>query len=159
MSGRRDILQNNIRKQLSLQSGQLQGTNQGGSWQFATGDGTPIAGSNDYTNYALSQAPARYVTSMSSTTYELAYGMFGGPDVPKELIEVLANMATYYARQTGQPVTSLFKQGILMNDFLSTNNSIRLPTSQIGYVGINPAPLWTKNPTLGPTIAAAMLGQ
>ena len=156
MSGPRDIIQNNIRKQLALQRTQLKGTNQGGSWQFATENGVPIGGSNDYTNYALSQAPARYVTSTSATTYELAYGMFGGPNVPKELIEVLANMATYYASQTGQPVTSLFKQGVLMNDFLATINSIRLPTSQIGYVGINPAPVWTKNPTLGPTVTAAL---
>ena len=93
---------------------------------------------------------------MSASTYDLAKGMFGGPDVPEQLIEVLANMATYYASQTGQPVTALFKKGILMNDFLSTINSIRLPTSQLGYVGINPAPAWIKNPTLGPTIAAAI---
>ena len=156
MSGSRDIIQNNIRKQLAIQSGQIKGTNQGGSWQFADQSGVPLAGSNDYTNYALSQAPARYVTSMSASTYDLAKGMFGGPDVPEQLIEVLANMATYYASQTGQPVTALFKKGILMNDFLSTINSIRLPTSQLGYVGINPAPAWIKNPTLGPTIAAAI---
>ena len=156
MSGSRDIIQNNIRKQLAIQSGQIKGTNQGGSWQFADQSGVPLAGTNDYTNYALSQAPARYVTSMSANTYDLAKGMFGGPDVPEQLIEVLANMATYYASQTGQPVTDLFKKGILMNDFLATINSIRLPTSQLGYVGINPAPVWIKNPTLGPTIAAAI---
>jgi hypothetical protein len=156
MSGSRDIIQNNIRKQLAIQSGQIKGTNQGGSWQFADQSGVPLAGSNDYTNYALSQAPARYVTSMSTTTYDLAKGMFGGPDVPEQLIEVLANMATYYASQTGQPVTDLFKKGILVNDFLATINGIRLPTSQLGYVGINPQPLWVKNPTLGPTIAAAI---
>lgn len=156
MSGSRDIIQNNIRKQLAIQSGQIKGTNQGGSWQFADQGGVPLAGSNDYTNYALSQAPARYVTSMSANTYDLAKGMFGGPDVPEQLIEVLANMATYYSSQTGQPVASLFKKGILMNDFLATINGIRLPTSQLGYVGINPQPLWIKNPTLGPTIAAAI---
>ena len=157
MAANRDIIQNNIRKQLALQSGQIAGTNQGGAWQWATANGTPLPAANDYTNYALSQAPARYVTSMSADTYQLAYGAFGGPGVPKELIEVLANMATYYARQTGQPVTSLFKKGVLMNDFLATINSIRLPTSQIGYVGINPAPVWTKNPTLGPTIISAIV--
>lgn len=157
MSGFKDIIQNNIRKQLALQSGQLQITNQGGNYQFANSQGIPISGSNDYTNYALKQAPARYVTTMSATTYELAKGMFGGEGVPEQLIEVLANMATYYSSQTGQPVTSLLKKGVLLNDFLATINSIRLPTSQIGYVGINPAPVWTRNPTLGPTIAAAIL--
>lgn len=159
MSGRRDIIQNNIRKQLGLQSGQIKGTNQGGSWQWSNATGVPLGGSNDYGNYALAQAPARYVTSMSTSTYELAKGMFGGPNVPTELIEVLANMATYYASQTGQPVTNLFRQGILLNDFLSTINSIRLPTSQLGYVGINPSPVWVKNPTLGPTIEAALTTQ
>lgn len=156
MSGNRDIIQNNIRKQLALQSGQIKGTNQGGNWQWANSAGVPLSSSNDYSNYALSQAPARYVTSMSTNTYQLAKGMFGGPNVPPELIEVLANMATYYASQTGQPVTNLFKKGILLNDFLSTINGIRLPTSQLGYVGINPAPTWSKNPTLGPTIEAAL---
>jgi len=74
------------------------------------------------------------------------------------LIQVLANMATYYSSQTGQPVTNLFRNGVLLNDFMATINSIRLPTSQIGYVGINANPTWTKNPTLGPTIAAAFTG-
>ena len=156
MSGRRDIIQNNIRKQLALQSGQIKGNNQNGSWQWSTSAGKPLGSSNDYGNYALSQAPARYVTSMSTNTYELAKGMFGGPNVPEELIEVLANMATYYANQTGQPVTNLFKKGVMINDFLSTINSIRLPTSQLGYVGINPTPVWINNPTLGPTIEAAL---
>jgi hypothetical protein len=159
MSGNKDIIQNNIRKQLALQSGQLQVTNQSGNFQFADSKGVPIGGSNDYTNYALSQAPARYVTNMNTNAYQLAKGMFGGPNVPEQLIEVLANMATYYASQTGQPVTNLFKKGVMMNDFVSTINSIRLPTSQLGYVGINPNPVWTRNPTLGPTIAAALTGQ
>jgi hypothetical protein len=156
MSGNRDIIQNNIRKQLAVQSGQLQGTNRNGNWQWARSTGLPLNSTNDYGNYALAQAPARYVTSMSTNTYQLAKGMFGGPGVPSELIEVLANMATYYSSQTGQPVTNLFKQGVLLNDFLATINSIRLPTSQLGYVGINLQPIWSKNPTLGPTIEAAL---
>jgi hypothetical protein len=156
MSGNRDIIQSNIRKQLALQSGQLQGTNAGGAWQWANSSGAPISGTNDYGNYALSRSPARYVTGLSAQTYDLAKGMFGGPDVPNELIEVLANLATYYANQTGLPVTSLFKEGVLMNDFLASINKIRNPTSQLGYVGINPEPAWVKNPTLGPTIAAVL---
>ena len=156
MSGNRDIIQANIRKQLALQSGQIKGNNQNGNWQWSNANGSPLPNSNDYGNYALSRAPVRYVTSMSTSTYELAKGMFGGPNVPEELIEVLANMATYYASQTGQPVTNLFKKGIMLNDFLATVNSIRLPTSQLGYVGINPNPIWIKNPTLGPTIEAAL---
>jgi len=156
MSGPKDIIQSNIRKQLALQSGQLQATKQGGAYQWANGQGVPLGSSNDYTNYAISQAPARYVTNMNTNAYQLALGIFGGPNVPDELIQVLANMATYYSGQTGQPVTSLFREGILLNDFMATINSIRLPTSQLGYVGINPFPTWTKNPTLGPTVTAAL---
>jgi len=158
MSGPKDIIQSNIRKQLAIQSGQLQATNQGGSYQWADSKGQPLPASNDYTNYAISQSPARYVTNMNTNAYQLALGVFGGPGVPDELIQVLANMATYYAGQTGQPITNLFHKGVLLNDFMSTINSIRLPTSQVGYVGINPNPVWTKNPTLGPTIAAAFTG-
>jgi hypothetical protein len=158
MSGPKDIIQNNIRKQLALQSGQLGSTVQGGATQWANSKGQPLPATNDFTNYALAQSPARYITSMSNDTYQLALGIFGGQGVPDELIQVLANMATYYASQTGQPVTSLFQKGVLMNDFMASINSIRLPTSQIGYVGINPNPTWTRNPTLGPTIAAAFLG-
>jgi len=158
MSANRDIIQSNIRKQLALQSGQLQISNQGGQFQWANSNGMPIAQANDYTNYALSQSPPRYVANMGATAYQLALGLFGGPDVPDQLVQVLANMAVYYASQTGQPVTNLFKQGVMINDFLATVNSIRLPTSQLGYVGINPAPLWSNNPTLGPTIAAAITG-
>jgi hypothetical protein len=159
MSGRKDIIQNNIRKQLALQSGQLQATQQGGSYQWANAKGVPLPSSQGgYTDYALSQAPARYVTNMNTNAYQLALGVFSGQGVPDELIQVLANMATYYSSQTGQPVSSLFQNGVLLNDFMATINSIRLPTSQVGYVGINPNPVWTANPTLGPTIAAAFTG-
>jgi len=157
MSGPKDIIQSNIQKQLATQSGQLQGTQQGGAYQWANSKGVPLPSSNDYTNYALSNSPARYVTNMSTNAYQLALGVFGGPGVPDELIQVLANMATYYSGQTGEPVGNLFQKGVLMNDFMATINSIRLPTSQLGYVGINPFPVWTKNPTLGPTIAAAFV--
>ena len=156
MAVNKDIILNSIRKQLALNSGQLQVVNRGGSWQFANGAGTPISATNDATNYGLSQAPARYVAGMQAQTYNLAKGLFGGQGVPDELIEVLANLATYYANQTGQPVQNLFKQGILLNDFLYTINSIRDPSSQIGYVGLNLSPNWSNNPTLGPTIIAAM---
>jgi hypothetical protein len=149
MAVNKDIILNSIRKQLALNSGQLQVVNRGGNWQFANGNGTPISATNDATNYGLSQAPARYVAGMQAQT-------FGGQGVPEELIEVLANLATYYANQTGQPVQNLFKQGILLNDFLYTINSIRDPSSQIGYVGLNLSPNWSNNPTLGPTITAAM---
>ena len=158
MGTNRDLILANIRKQLSTQSGQLQITNQGGNWQWANGKGTPVNGTNDMTNYGLSRAPGNFISSMAVSTYELAKGLFGGPGVPDSLIEVLANMATYYATTTGQPVQNLFRQGVMLNEFLATVNSIRDPSSQIGYVGINITPGWVKNPTLGPTITAALNG-
>lgn len=156
MPANKDLILSNIRKQLALNSGQLQVTNQGGTWQFADGKGVPVTPAANMTNYGLSQAPGRYVTNMSAATYDLAKGLFGGPDVPDELIQVLANLATYYVSQTGQPVKNLFKQGILLNDFLATINSIRDKSSQLGYVGINPTPNWTRNPSMGATIAVAL---
>ena len=152
----KDLILGNIRRQLAIQGGQLQVVNKQGAWQFAGEDGNPLPGSLDATNYGLSNAPGIYVTGMAAKTYELAKGMFGGPEVPDELIQVLANLATYYSQQTGQPVTDLFRQGKLMNDFLATVNNICTPNSQLGYVGLNTAPNWTRNPTLGPTIAAAI---
>lgn len=158
MAVNKDIILSNIRKQLARNSGQLQVTNQQGSWQFADSAGRPVSASTDMTNYGLSQAPGRYIASMASKTYDLAKGVFGGPGVPDELIEVLANLATYYVNQTGQPLENIFRQGVLMNDFLATINSIRNATSQLGYVGINPQPNWTRSPTMGPTISAAITG-
>lgn len=157
MAVNKDLILSNIRKQLARNSGQLQVTNQGGTYQFADGQGLPAAGSTDMTGYGLSQAPGRYITGMAEQTYALAKGLFGGPSVPDELIQVLANLATYYASQTGQPVQNLFKKGILLNDFLASINSIRDPSSQIGYVGINGSPNWARNPSMGPTIAAALV--
>lgn len=156
MALNKDLILSNIRKQLATQGGQMQIVNTQGAWQFADGDGSPLPGTNDATNYGLSNTPGIYVTGMSAKTYELAKGIFGGPDVPDELIQVLANLATYYSQQTGQPVTTLFRQGKMMNEFLSTVNSIRTRNSQLGYVGLNAAPNWTRNPTLGPTISAAI---
>lgn len=156
MAVNKDLILSNIRKQLALNSGQLQVTNQAGTWQFADGSGKALPASVDMTSYGLSQAPGRYVTSMPAKTYEMAKGIFGGPNVPDELIQVLANLATYYVAQTGQPIENLFQRGVLLNDFLATVNSIRNPSSQIGYVGLNDSPNWLRNPSMGATIANAL---
>jgi hypothetical protein len=158
MAVTKDIIQNNLKKQLALNSGQLSVVNQGGSWVFADQSGQPISGTTDAANYALSQSPARYVSTSPAQSYNLAKGMFGGTNVPDDLVTALANMATYYSSQTGVQVTDLFKNGVMLNEFLATVNSIRTPGSQIGYVGINPTPSWSKNATLGPTIAAVLNG-
>lgn len=157
MAVSRDIIQNNIKQQLALGSGQLQVVNTGGNWVFANEAGVPVSNA-DATNYALAQTPARYTASTPSQSYNLAKGMFGGTNVPDEVVTALANLATYYASQTGKQVTDLFKDGVMVNEFLATVNSIRTPGSQIGYVGINSSPAWANNITLGPAIAAALNG-
>jgi hypothetical protein len=156
MAANKDLILSNIRKQLALNSGQLQVSSRGGAYQFADESGRPLSGSTNMTGYGASQAPGRYVTSMAAHTFSMAKGLFGGPNVPDEFIQVLANLATYYASQTGQPVQNLFKKGILLNDFLASINSIRDPSSQIGYVGINSSPNWARNPSMSATIANAL---
>jgi hypothetical protein len=153
-----NIVLNTIARQTSLNTGDLSTSTSGGGYQTVNSAGKQVGGV-DAANYALSQSPAQYVAQMVAATLAQAKGVFGGSGVPEELTSVLANMAGYYSQQTGTPVANLFKKGVLMKDFMGTINSIRNPTSQIGYVGINTNPLWTNNPTLGPTISAALEGK
>lgn len=152
-----DIIQRNIQKQIALNSGQISISNINGSYQWVdNATGVPLPGTNDAGNYALGQAPAIYQSSMRAEVYNYAKGLFGGKEVPAELIEVLATMATYYSVQTGQSVTSLFNQGKLLPDFLSTINNLRNKTSQLGYAGLNLAPNWSNNPVLRASVAKAI---
>jgi hypothetical protein len=157
MPSNTDIIQRNIQKQISLNSGQLSIVNLNGSYQWVdTSTGKPISGSNDVGNYALSQAPAIYQSSMRAEVYNYAKGLFGGKEVPPELVEVLATMATYYSVQTGQPVTKLFNRGVLLDQFMATINNLRNRTSQLGYAGLNLSPSWANNVVLRASIARAI---
>ena len=152
-----DIIQQNIQKQIALNSGQLSIVNTGGSYQYVDSiTGQPLTTANDAGNYALSNAPAVYQTSMRAEVYNYAKGLFGGADVPDELVEVLATMATYYSSQTGQPVHSLFNNGVLLNQFMASINTLRNNTSQLGYAGLNISPNWSNNPVLRASISKAI---
>lgn len=153
-----DIIQSNIRKQIALNSAsQIAISNTGGAYQYVNAaTGEPLPGSNDAGNYALSKTPAVYQTSMRAEVYNYAKGLFGGKEVPDELVEVLATMATYYSAQTGQPVTKLFNKGVLLDQFMSTINSLRNRTSQLGYAGLNLSPNWSNNPVLRASVARAI---
>ncbi len=153
-----DIVQSNIKKQIALNSGnQIAIASNGGSYQYVNATtGQPLPASNDAGNFALSQAPAVYQTSMRAEVYNYAKGLFGGSDVPDELIEVLATMATYYSAQTGQPVTKLFNKGVLLDQFMATINTLRNRTSQLGYAGLNLSPNWSNNTVLRASIARAI---
>lgn len=153
-----DIIQTNIKKQIALNSGsQIAIANTNGSFQYVNATtGEPLPGSNDAGNFALSQTPAVYQTSMRAEVYNYAKGLFGGKDVPDELVEVLATMATYYSAQTGQPVTKLFNKGILLDQFMATINNLRNRTSQLGYAGLNLSPNWSNNPVLRASVARAI---
>lgn len=153
-----DIIQSNIKKQIALNSGsQIAISNTNGAYQYVNAaTGVPLPGYNDAGNFALSQTPAVYQTSMRAEVYNYAKGLFGGKDVPDELVEVLATMATYYSAQTGQPVTKLFNKGILLDQFMATINSLRNRTSQLGYAGLNLAPNWSNNPVLRASVARAI---
>lgn len=152
-----DIIRRNVERQVALNSGQISIASVGGSYQFvdaATGQPLEVAG--DVGNYALSQAPAIYQSSLRAEVYNYAKGLFGGKDVPDELVEVLATMGTYYTATTGVPITELFARGVLLEDFMNTINGLRNRTSQVGYAGLNLEPHWTTNILLRASIAKAL---
>lgn len=152
-----DIVQRNIQKQIALNSGSFDIASVSGSYQFVdTNTGLPLSGTNDAGNYALSQAPAIYQNSMRAEVYNYAKTLFGGKEVPPELVEVLATMATYYSVQSGQPVQKLFNKGVLLDQFMTTINELRNRTSQIGYAGLNLSPNWANNPVIRASIARAI---
>lgn len=157
MPSNSDIIQLNIKKQIALNSGQLAIANSNGTYQYVNAtNGQPLTGSNDAGSFVLSQTPAIYQTSMRAEVYNYAKGLFGGKEVPDELVEVLATMATYYSAQTGQPVTKLFNNGVLLDQFMATINTLRNNTSQLGYAGLNLSPNWSNNPVLRASVARAI---
>lgn len=152
----KNIIENNIRKQLALNSGQLTVSNQNGSYSFVsqtTGQSLP-AGTNA-ANYTISNTPAVYQVGLRAEVYNYAKGIFGGQDVPDELVESLASLATYYVSQTGTSVQTLFKQGKLQSQFLATVNNFLNKSVQFGYQSLSTDQPWVNNPTLRGNISAA----
>jgi len=153
-----DIIQQNIMRQIALNSGQISITNSNGGYQYVDSiTGTLNSNYGSASNNSLSQSPAIYQTSMKADVYNYAKGLFGGKDVPPELIETLATMATYYSVQSGQSISTLFANGVLLDQFLSTINKLRNNTSQLGYAGLNSTPTWANNPILRGNISNAIV--
>jgi hypothetical protein len=153
-----DLTQLTIQQQLSLNSGAITIANIGGSYQFVNAaTGLPLVNNTiSASNFLLANTPGVYQTSLRASVYNYALGLFAGKTVPDEVVETLAAMATYYSTQTGQTVTSLFNDGILLDQFLATINNFRGGTSQIGYAGLNITPNWGNNPLLRASISKAI---
>lgn len=153
----KDIIVNNIKKQLDLNSGQLEITNINGAYNFvSTTNKNVLPGSSNASNYVLSGIPGTYTTALKAEVYNYAKGVFGGQNVPEELVESLSSLATYYVAQTGVSVQTLFKSGQLQSEFLATINNFLNPSLQFGYQSLNTTQPWVNNPTLHGNIAAAL---
>ena len=151
-----DIIAHNIRKQIALNAGQLQLSSTGGSYGFVNSDNQTLSPSANAGNYVLSNIPATYQSNLRSDVYNYAKGIFSGQNVPKELVESLASLATYYVSQTGVSVQTLFKGGQLQPDFLATVNGFLNSSLQFGYQTLSTSQPWVNNPTLHGNIAAAL---
>lgn len=153
-----DLTQALIQQQLSLNSGAITIARVGGAYQFVNAaTGLPLLNNSiSASNFLLANTPGVYQTSLRSSVYNYALGIFGGKTVPDEVVQTLAAMAAYYQSQTGQSVDSLFNNGILLDQFLATINNFRAGTSQIGYAGLNIAPNWGNNPVLRASISKAI---
>lgn len=151
-----DIVVNNIKKQLALNSGQLNIVSDNGSYSFVDSTGSPLPGSANASNYVVANTPAVYQTGIQAQAYNYAKGVFGGQNVPDELVESLASLATYYASTTGISVQDLFKNGTLQGDFMETVNTFLNQSLQFGYQTLNVNQPWINNPTLQGNMSAAL---
>lgn len=151
----KDIVVNNIKKQLALNSGQINITNTNGTYSFTDSKNNQLPNSSNAANYALSNVPAVYQTGIRADVYNYAKGIFGGQNVPDSLVESLASLATYYASTTGISVQKLFKNGQLQPEFLASVNGFLNKSLQFGYQSLNTNQPWVNNPTLHGNISAA----
>lgn len=157
MASNNNIIVNNIKKQLALNAGQLSITNESGSYGFKdTTTDKFITSGTDAQNYVLSQVPVTYDSSLKADVYNYAKGVFGGQNVPDELVESLSSLATYYVTQTGASVQTLFSNGQLQPAFLATINNFLNSSLQFGYQSLSTNQPWTNNPTLHGSISAAL---
>jgi hypothetical protein len=152
----KNILENNIRKQLALNTGQISVSGQNGSYGFIEqSTGRSLPGSANASNYVQSSVPAVYQAGLRAEVYNYAKGIFGGREVPDELVESLASLATYYVGRTGVSVQSLFNQGQFQQQFLAAINTFLNKSIQFGYQSLSVAQPWINNPSLRGNISAA----
>ncbi len=152
----KNILENNIRKQLALNTGQISVTGQDGSYGFVEqGTGRSLSGAANASNFVQSSVPAIYQAGLRAEVYNYAKGVFGGREVPDELVESLASLATYYVGRSGVSVQTLFNQGQFQQQFLAAINTFLNKSIQFGYQTLSTDQAWVNNPSLRGTIAAA----
>lgn len=151
-----NIIAKNIQKQIALNSGQLQITSNQGTTTFTDITSNKTLGSEtNATNYVLSNIPSVYTVGLRTEVYNYAKSIFGGQDVPEELIESLSSLATYYVSQTGASVTDLFKNGDFQPAFLGTINNFLSKSIQFGYRRLNTDQPWIRSPVLRGSVEAA----
>ena len=145
-----------IQQQIALNSGDISVRTINGNYQYvSTRTGQPIQNSRSAGNDIMVQAGATTSISIQAQIYNYAKGMFGSENVPADLVEVMANLATFYAVNTGTTVTDLFKDGILQQNFLNMINNMRNSAGQIGYSSFITTPSWTNNYLIGPGVLAS----
>lgn len=153
---RNNILVKNIQKQIALNAGQLQIQSNEGTTSLIDLTNNKVLGSDaNATNYVLNSVPSVYTTTLRSEIYSYAKGIFGGQDVPEELVENLASLATYYASQTGSAVSDLIKNGDFQPEFLATINNFLGKSIQFGYRRLNTNQPWLRSPVLRGNVSAA----
>jgi len=151
-----DPLVKNIQKQLALNSGDIGIINNNGNYQYvSTRTGQPITQAGNAGSSIVGQAGSTTTITVQAQVYNYAKGLFGGETVPPDLIEVMANLATWYAVNTGTNVSDLFKNGQLQKNFIATINNLRDPSGQIGFSNTAATPAWTNNYLIGPNVLAA----
>jgi hypothetical protein len=151
------IIAKNIKKQIALNSGQLNISSTDGSYGFINAaTGANLGSSANASNYVLSNIPSTYQSGLRAEVYNYAKSIFSGQNVPDELVESLASLATYYSSQTGVSVQTLFKSGQLQPTFLATVNTFLNSSLQFGYQTLPTNQPWVNNPTLHGNIAAAL---
>ena len=152
-----DLIAQNIQKQLALNSGDIAITNNNGSYQYInTRTGQQIASANSATNTIASQAGSTATTNMQTQIYNYAKGVFANGNTPPDLVELMANLATFYCSNTGVSPQSIFKNGQLNANFLATINNLRSASSQMGFSTVVTVPNWSNNIILGPSINVAL---
>ena len=152
-----DTVASMIQRQLALNTGDIAvRANAGGQYQLvSTRTGLPVIGAAPADSIITQQAGGGTNTTVQAQVYNLAKALFQTAGVPPDLVEVMANLATFYSVNTGTPVTKLFKDGKLMNSFVATINNLRAANSQIGFSVHGQAPNWANNYLLGPAVLAA----
>lgn len=152
-----NFTQRAITQQLAQRSGQVALTQRDGGYQFVdeltgrTLSGPPVDSS------LLAMPQSVNDPRLTARSVELARGFFEGQNVPQELVEAIASVASYISATRGIPVTDLITPQGLSDDLIRAYNSFKPKGSQVGRIAVNSLPSWTNTPTLRGSIKAALV--